>query len=68
MTKLENYLMIFSQLLIKKYMVIINIINNFLAFWPSYCIYIKAISFTILNQRRLPTGTAVVGIEKDIIS
>ena len=50
----------------KKYRVIIDMINDFLAFWPDYCIYIGAISSTTLSQPRLPTEIAAVRIEKNI--
>ena len=50
----------------KKHRVIIDMTNNFLAFWPGHYIYIGAISPTILSQPRLPAETAVVRIEKDI--
>ena len=50
----------------KKHEIIINMTNNSLAFWPGNCIYIRATSFTILSEPRLPAKTAVVRIEKDI--
>lgn len=44
--------MILNQLWIKEYEVIINMINNFLAFQLSYYIYIEAIS--LLSSSSLP--------------
>ena len=67
-TKLRSHLMILGQPWIKKHEIIIDMINNFLAFWPSYYIHIEAISPTTLSQLRLPTRKAVVRIDKDIIS
>ena len=58
--------MIFDRLWIKKHEVIIDMTNNFLVFWPGYCIYIGATSPNTLSQPRLPAETAVVRIEKDI--
>lgn len=49
-------------------MVIIDITNNFIAFWPGHCIHIGATSLTTLNQHRLLAETAVIKIEKDITS
>ena len=44
--------------------VIIDITNNFLAFWPSYCTYIKVI-FS-LSLPSLLIETIVMRIKKDI--
>ena len=52
----------------KKHGVIIDITNDFLAFWPGHCIHIGAISPNTLSQLRLPTEIAVIRIEKDITS
>ena len=65
-TKLGNYLMILGQPWMKKYGVIIDITNNFLAFWPNYCTHIGATSLNTLRQPRLPAKTVVVRIEKNI--
>ena len=48
----------------KKHGVIIDITNNFLAFWPGYYIHIRAIS--LLSPLNLPTETIAVKIEEDI--
>ena len=52
----------------KKHKVTIDITNNFLIFWPGYCIYIGAISFTIMSQPKLSVKTIVIRIEKHINS
>ena len=52
----------------KKHEVIIDIINDSLAFWLGHCTHIGAILPTTLSQLRLPTKTAVVRIEKNISS
>ena len=65
-TKLGNYSMIFSQLLMKKYGVIINMTNNFLAFWLGYCKHIGAIF--LLSLSSLLTQIVDIKIKKDIIS
>ena len=65
-TKLENHPIILGRPWMKKHGVIIDMINNFLAFWPGYYTYIGAISPTILSQPRLSAETAVFRIEKDI--
>ena len=49
-------------------MVIIDMTNNSLAFWPGHYTHIEAIFSTLLSQSRLPAETAVVRIEKDITS
>ena len=64
--KLRNYLIILGQPWIKKHKVIIDMINDFLAFWPSYCIHIGVISPNTLSQPKLPVETAVMRIKKDI--
>ena len=51
----------------KKHGIIIDMINNSLAFWLGHCIYISATSHTTLSQPRLPTKIAFVRIEKNII-
>ena len=56
--------MILGQPWMKKHGVIIDMTNNSLAFWPSHCIHIGAIS--LLSPSSLPTETAVVTIEEDI--
>ena len=48
----------------KKYKVIIDITNNFLAFWLGHYIYIRATFF--LSSPSLLTKIAVVKIEKNI--
>lgn len=65
--KLENHSMILGQLWMKKHGVIIDMINNFLAFWPGHYTHIRAIFSTTLSQPRLSTKTAVSRIKKDII-
>ena len=52
----------------KKHGFIIDMTNDLLTFWPSYCIFIGATSLNILSQPRLLAETAVIRIEKDIIS
>lgn len=56
--------MIFDQSWIKKYKIIIDITNNFLAFWYSHYIYIRHFFPIILNQ---PILFVIIKIEKDII-
>ena len=65
-TKLGNYLMILGRPWIKKHGVIIDMTNDFLAFWPGYCTHIGATSSITLSQPRLPTKRAAVKIEKVI--
>ena len=48
----------------KKHGVIIDMTNNFLAFWPGHCTHIGATS--LLSPPSLPTGTASITIEEDI--
>ena len=50
----------------KNHRVIIDMTNNFLAFWPSHYIHIGAAFPNTLSQLRLPVKIAVVKIEKDI--
>ncbi len=50
----------------KKHGVIIDMTNDSLAFWPGYCIHIKATSLTTLSPPSLLTETAVVRIEEAI--
>ncbi len=50
----------------KKHGVINDMTNNSLAFWPNYCIYIRATSLTILSKPRLPPEIAFDRIKKDI--
>ena len=66
--KLENHPIIFGQPWMKKYGTIIDIINNFLAFWLDYCIYIGVISPTILNLPSLPIKTTAVRTKEAITS
>ena len=40
--------------------------NNFLAFWPNHCIYIRAIF--LLNLLNLSIKTVIVRIEENIIT
>ena len=63
---LGNHPMILGRSWMKKHGVIIDMTNNFLAFWSGHCTHIGANSPNILSQSRLPTKTAVVRIEKDI--
>ena len=49
----------------KKYKVIIDMTNNFLAFWPGYCTYIGVSSCIILSQLILLIETAIVRIKKN---
>lgn len=51
-----------------KYGVNINIINDFLLFWPGYYIYIRVTSPTILNQSRLLIEVVAIKIKEDITS
>lgn len=41
--------------------------NNFLAFWPGHCIYIRNTFFTVLTQAKSLIKTIVIRIEKGII-
>ena len=50
----------------KKHGVIIDMINNFLAFWPAHYTHNEAISSTTLSQAKLPAEIVVIKIEKDI--
>ena len=50
----------------KKYRVIINITNNFLAFWPGYYTDIRA-TF-LLSLLSLPTKIVAIKIKKNLIS
>ena len=65
-TKLGNHPIILGRPWIKNYGVIINMINDSLAFWLGQYTHIGAISSTTLSQLRLPTEIAVVRIIKDI--
>lgn len=60
--------MIFNQTYIKKYGVIMDIINNSIALWLNYCVNIRSISAIISSQFSLPMQTATVIIKKDITS
>lgn len=62
-TKFENYFIIFGQLWIKKYGIIMNIINNFSTFWPSYHTYIRAIFPTILSQFQPPMEKVAIRVK-----
>ena len=48
----------------KKHGVIIDMTNDFLAFWPGHCIHIGA-TF-LLSPPSLPTEIATITIEEDI--
>lgn len=50
----------------KKHRVVINMTNNFLAFWSDHCIHIGAISSAIPSISGLPIEIAAVRIEKNI--
>lgn len=50
----------------KKYKIIIDIINHFLALWLSYCIYIRAIFSIILSKSRFYSKIVIDKIKKDI--
>ena len=63
-TKLRNHFMILGRLWMKKHGVIIDMTNDFLAFWPGHCTHIGATS--LLSLPSLPTETAAVTIEEDI--
>ena len=67
-TKLGNYPLIFGRPWMKKHRVIINMTNNFLAFWPGHCTHIGAISPTTLSQPSPSIEIAAVGIKKEIFS
>ena len=56
--------MIFGQLWIKKYRVIIDMTNNSLAFWPGHCTYIGATS--LLSLPSMPMETAAIKIKENI--
>ena len=58
--------MILGQPWMKKHGVIIDMANNFLAFWPGNCTYIRASFPNTLRQPRLPVEITVVRIEKVI--
>ena len=51
-TKLENHPMILVRPWMRKHGVIIDMTNNFLAFWPGHCTHIGATSSTTLSQPR----------------
>ena len=65
-TKLRNHPMILGRPWMKKHGVIIDMINDSLAFWPGHCTHIGATSSNTLSQPRLPAEKAVVRIENDI--
>ena len=46
---------------------IIDITNNFFAFWLGHCIYIRATSHIILNPPSLPIEITIIRIEEAII-
>lgn len=50
MIKLGYHLIILSQLWIKKYKIIIYMINDTIVFWLGYYIYIKAFLSIILDE------------------
>ena len=52
----------------KKYGVIIDMTNNFLAFWPGHYIHIRAISPTILSSPSSLTEIVVVGMNEFMTS
>ena len=58
--------MILDRPWMKKHRVIIDMMKNFLAFWPSHCTYIGATS--LLNPPSLPMETAAITIKEDITS
>ncbi len=60
--------MILGQLFMKRHKVIINMINDSLAFWPDYCIYNGATFCTKLSLPSLLLEKVAVKIEKDITS
>ena len=66
LTKLGNLLIIYGRLWIKKHKVIIDMINNFLVFWPAYCTHIRVFSSITLSQPTLQIEIAIVRIEKYI--
>ncbi len=59
--------MILGRPWMKKYRVIIDITNNFLAFWPSYYTHIEATLPITLSSPSLPMKIAAVRIEETII-
>lgn len=59
--------MIFGYPQIKKHEVIINNTYDFLAFQPTYYIYVRTSLATILSQPILLKKTAIVNIKNDII-
>ena len=50
----------------KKYGIIINMINNAIAFWPGYCTYTRVFSPISLDQATLLTEVMPTKIIKDI--
>ncbi len=66
--KLGNHPVILGRPWIKKHGVIIDMTNDFLAFWPGHCTHIGAISPITLSLPSSPTETAAIRIEETIIS
>ena len=58
--------MILGQSWMKKYEVIIDMTNNFLAFWPGHYTHIGVTFSNTLSQPRSPVETAVMRIKKGI--
>lgn len=65
-TNLRNHSIIFCQLWIKNYELIMDMTNNSFSFWHSHCIYIRAISFTVPSSSGPPIKTAAIKMNKDI--
>ncbi len=60
--------MILGQPWIKKHEIIIDLTNNSLVFWPSYCTHIRATFLITMSQPSSSTEIAVVRIEEAITS
>lgn len=60
--------MIISKSKINKHRVIIDMRNDFEAFWLGHCIHIRTISPTTLSLPILSMSITAIGIEKKITS
>lgn len=58
--------MIFSYLWIKKYKVLINILNNFIKFFSKYYTYLEVLLFSIFTMLIKKTEIILIVINQDI--
>lgn len=65
-TKLGYYSIILGQFWIKKCEIINHLINNTIAFWPDYYIYIRVFSTIILDQTTSYTEITLIKTTQDI--